>query len=323
VTEATPTRIRKDFLSILDFDSGDLERCLELAAQVKADRSLGRHAPTADALDGRHVALLFDKPSLRTRTTFEIAVRELGGHVVPVQADVALGRREPVADVARNLERWVDGVIIRTFSQHVIQEFAAAAKCLHVVNALTDEEHPCQAIADFLTLQERLGRLRGRTIAYVGDGNNVATSLVHAAAMLGVHVHIASPEAYQLPHGVVQQATSRARHGARVRLFSEASDAVVGADAVYTDTWTSMGREDEADVRRHVFAPYQVNEELMALAKPAALFMHCLPAHRGEEVTAEVFESDVSVVFDQAENRLHGQKALLLMLLAPAIGVQI
>jgi ornithine carbamoyltransferase len=323
VTEATPTRIRKDFLSILDFDPSDLERCLELAAQVKADRSLGRHAPTADALDGRHVALLFDKPSLRTRTTFEIAVRELGGHVVPVQADVALGRREPVADVARNLERWVDGVIIRTFSQHVLQEFAASAKCLHVVNALTDEEHPCQAIADFLTLQERLGRLRGRTIAYVGDGNNVATSLVHAAAMLGVHVHIASPEAYQLPHGVVQQATSHARHGARVRLFSEASDAVVGADAVYTDTWTSMGREDEADVRRRVFAPYQVNEELMALAKPAALFMHCLPAHRGEEVTAEVFESDVSVVFDQAESRLHGQKALLLMLLAPSIGVQI
>jgi ornithine carbamoyltransferase len=317
--QATPTETRKDFLSILDFDPSDLEACLQLAAQVKADRSLGRHSPTADALNGRHVALLFDKPSLRTRTTFEIAVRELGGHVVPVQADVALGHREPVADVARNLERWVDGVIIRTFSQNVLQQFAASAKRLHVINALTDEEHPCQAIADFLTLQERLGRLRGRTIAYVGDGNNVATSLVHAAAMLGVHVHIASPEAYQLPHGVVQQATSHARHGARVRLFSEAADAVAGADAVYTDTWTSMGQEEEADVRRRVFAPYQVNEELMALAKPAALFMHCLPAHRGEEVTADVFESDISVVFDQAENRLHGQKALLLMLLAPAI----
>jgi ornithine carbamoyltransferase len=323
VTPATPTQTRKDFLSILDFDPSDLERCLQLAAQVKADRSLGRHAPTADALNGRHVALLFDKPSLRTRTTFEIAVRELGGHVVPLQADVALGRREPVADVARNLERWVDGVIIRTFSQHVLQEFAASTKRLHVINALTDEEHPCQAIADFLTLQEHLGRLRGRTIAYVGDGNNVATSLVHAAAMLGVHVHIASPEAYQLPHGVVQQATSHARHGARVRLFSEAADAVAGADAVYADTWTSMGREEEADIRRRVFAPYQINEELMALAKPAALFMHCLPAHRGEEVTAEVFESEVSVVFDQAENRLHGQKALLLMLLTPSIIVQI
>jgi len=305
------TQTRKDFLSALDFDAADLERCLQLAAHVKADRALGRHAPTADALNGRHLALLFDKPSLRTRTTFEIAVRELGGHVVPLQADVALGRREPVGDVARNLERWVDGVIIRTFSQNVLKDFAAAARKLHVINALTDEEHPCQAIADFLTLQERLGHVRGRTIAYVGDGNNVATSLVHAAAMLGVHVHIASPEAYQLPHAVVQQATSHARHGARVRLFSEAADAVVGAHAVYTDTWTSMRREAEAEIRRRIFAPYQVNEELMALAKPGALFMHCLPAHRGEEVTDEVIDGPHSVVFDEAENRLHAQKAVL------------
>jgi ornithine carbamoyltransferase len=315
VTQATLTR--KDFLSVLDLDATDLERCLHLAAQLKADRALGRLAPTADALNGRHIALLFDKPSLRTRTTFEIAVRELGGHVVGLQPDVALGTREPVADVARNLERWVDGVIIRTFSQDVLKHFAAAARRLHVVNALTDEEHPCQALADFLTLQERFGQCRGRTIAYVGDGNNVATSLAHAASMLGVHVHIASPEAYQLPHTVVQQATSVARHGARLRLFSDAADAVAGADAVYTDTWTSMGHEDEAELRRRIFAPYQVNEDLMALAKPGALFMHCLPAHRGEEVTADVFESEASVVFDQAENRLHGQKALLLMLLAP------
>jgi ornithine carbamoyltransferase len=316
MTQATIAR-RKDYLSVLDLDATDLERCLQIAAELKADRALGRLAPTADALNGRHIALLFDKPSLRTRTTFEIAVRELGGHVVGLQPDVALGTREPVADVARNLERWVDGVIIRTFSQHVLKDFAAAACRLHVVNALTDEEHPCQAIADFLTLQERFGQCRGRTIAYVGDGNNVATSLAHAASMLGVHVHIASPEAYQLPHAVVQQATSVARHGARLRLFSDAADAVAGADAVYTDTWTSMGHENEAELRRRIFAPYQVNEDLMALAKPGALFMHCLPAHRGEEVTADVFESEASVVFDQAENRLHGQKALLLMLLAP------
>jgi ornithine carbamoyltransferase len=315
MTPATQTH--KDFLSILDFDAFDLERCLALAAQLKADRSLGRHAPTANTLDGRHVAMLFDKPSLRTRTTFEVAIRELGGHLVALQPDVALGQREPVADVARNLERWVDAVVIRTFSQYVLQEFAAAARCLHVVNALTDQEHPCQAIADFLTLQERIGPIRGRTIAYVGDGNNVATSLAHAAAMLGVHVHVASPEPYQLPHAVVQQATSVARHGARLRLFTDAADAVAGADAVYTDTWTSMGQEAEGEIRRRVFTGYQVNDELMSLAKPGALFMHCLPAHRGEEVTADVFESDVSVVFDQAENRLHGQKALLLMLLAP------
>jgi len=315
------TQIRKDFLSVLDLDAFDLERCLRLAAQVKADRSLGRHAPTADALDGRHIAMLFDKPSLRTRTTFEIAIRELGGHLVALQPDVALGTREPVGDVARNLERWVDAIVVRTFSQDVLQEFAAAATRLHVINALTDQEHPCQAIADFLTLQERLGQLRGRTIAYVGDGNNVATSLAHAAAMLGVDVHIASPEPYQLPHAVVQQATSIARHGARLRLFTDAADAVAGADAIYTDTWTSMGQESEADIRRRVFANYQVNEDLMSLAKPGALFMHCLPAHRGEEVTAEVFESEASVVFDQAENRLHGQKALLLMLLVPSLSM--
>jgi ornithine carbamoyltransferase len=319
MTQATSTH--KDFLSVLNFDAADLERCLQLAAQIKSDRSLGRQAPTAEVLNGRHVALLFDKPSLRTRTTFEIGVRELGGHVVALQPDVALGRREPVVDVARNLERWVDAVVIRTFSQHLLLEFARAAKRLHVVNALTDEEHPCQAIADFLTLRERFGSVKGLTIAYVGDGNNMATSLAHAAAMLGAHMHIASPEAYQLPHAVVQQATARARHGARLRLFSEAADAVRGADVVYTDTWTSMGQEAEAEIRRVVFASYQVNDDLMALAKPGALFMHCLPAHRGEEVTAEVFESEASVVFDQAENRLHGQKALLLMLLAPAEGL--
>ena len=316
MTATTLTR-RKDFLSVMDFDAADFERCLELAAEVKADRSLGRHAPTAEALNGRHVAMLFDKLSLRTRTTFEIAVRELGGHVVTVQVDVALGVREPVSDVARNLERWVDAVIIRTFSQRALEEFAAAARRLHVVNALTDEEHPCQAIADFLTLQEHWGALGGRTIAFVGDGNNVATSLAHAAAMLGVNLHVASPEGYQLPHSVVQQATSVSRHGARLCLFSEAADAVAGVDAIYADTWTSMGRESERDARRVAFAPYQVNEALMALANPGALFMHCLPVHRGEEVTAEVFESAAAVVFDQAENRLHGQKALLLMLLAP------
>ena len=217
---ATTLARRKDFLSVLDFEATDLERCLELATQVKADRSLRRHAPTAEALDGRHVAMLFDKPSLRTRSTFEIAVRELGGHVVALQADVALGRREMAVDVARNLERWVDAVIIRTFSQRVLEQFAAAAPRLHVVNALSDEEHPCQAIADFLTLQERWGALLGRTIAFVGDGNNVAASLAHAAAMLGVNLHMASPERYQLGHGVVQQATSVAHHGARLRLFS-------------------------------------------------------------------------------------------------------
>jgi ornithine carbamoyltransferase len=311
---------RKDFLSILDFDGADLDRCLELAAQVKADRPLGRQAPTANALLGRHVAMLFEKASLRTRSTFEIATHELGGHVVQLQPSAALGQREPVADVARNLERWVDAIVIRTFSQRLLEEFAEAAPLLHVINALSDTEHPCQAVADMLTLREQWGALRGRTIAYVGDGNNVAVSLTHAAAMVGAHVHVASPDGYQLPDAAVQQATRVARYGARLRLFTDAADAVAGADAVYTDTWTSMGQEAEADLRRAIFSPYQVNDALMSLAKPGALFMHCLPAHRGEEVTADVFESAASVVFDQAENRLHGQKALLLMLLSGSQG---
>ena len=314
------SRARKDFLSVLDLEPSELERCLDLAGRMKAGRPLGRRAPSASALDGRHVALLFEKASLRTRSTFEIGVRELGGHVVALQADVALGDREPVEDVARNLERWVDAAVIRTFSQRVLREFATSAPKLHVINALSDDEHPCQALADMLTLRERWGALRGRTIAYVGDGNNVAVSLAHAATMLGAHVHIASPDGYQLPHVAVEQATSVARHGARLRLFTDPADAVMGADAVYTDTWISMGKEAEADVRRQALAPYQVNDTLMSLARPGALFMHCLPAHRGEEVTSDVFESAVSVVFDQAENRLHCQKALLTMLLCtPAL----
>src|SRR3954463_11062325 len=287
MTGATSTR--KDFLSILDFDATDLERCLQIAARLKVERSLGRQSSTADAIDGRHVALLFEKPSLRTRTTFEIAVRELGGRAIALQSDAALGQREEVRDVARNLERWVHAVVIRTFSQRLLEQFAAATRRLSVINALTDEQHPCQAVADFLTLQEHWGFVRGRTVAFIGDGNNVAASFTHAAAMLGVNVHVASPDGYALPHAVVQQATAVARHGARLRLFSDAADAVAGADAVYTDTWTSMGQEAEADVRRATFARYQVNEALMAQARPDALFMHCLPAHRGEEVTAEVF----------------------------------
>jgi ornithine carbamoyltransferase len=313
-------RSHKDFLSLLNLDPSELDQCLELAAQVKIDRVLGREAPTVDALGGRHVAMLFEKPSLRTRSTFEIAVRELGGDVVALHPEAALGKREPVADVARNLERWVDAVVIRTFSQRLLEEFAAAAPRLHVINALTDEEHPCQILADCLTLRERWGTLRGRTVAFVGDGNNVAVSLAHACALLGVNVHVASPDGYQLPTSAVQQATGVARHGARLRMFSDAADAVAGADAVYTDTWTSMGQESEAEIRRLVFAPYQVNDDLMARARPGALFMHCLPAHRGEEVTDDVIEAKASVVFDQAENRLHCQKALLLTLLTGAQG---
>lgn len=311
---AAPPAFAKDFLSILDLSPGDLDRLLTMSAQMKADRGLRRQAPTANALAGLHVALLFEKPSLRTRSTFEIAVRELGGDTLHLPAALAEGVREPLEDVARNLERWVSALVIRTFGQQKIATFAAAGRRLHVINALTDEEHPCQALADALTLREAWGDCRGRTLAFVGDGNNVATSLVHAACMLGVTVHVASPPGYELPEQVLKDVVAVAPAGAGVRRFADPEQAVAGVDAVYTDVWTSMGVEAEADERRRVFAPYQVNAALMTRAAPTAIFMHCLPAHRGEEVTSEVIDSTASVVLDQAENRLHTQKALLAML---------
>jgi len=307
---------KKDFLSVLDFEAIELERCIDLAANLKRERRLGLQAGTTAALGGAHVALLFDKPSLRTRSTFEIAIRELGGTAVTLPPEVALGTREPPADVARNLERWVTAAVVRTFAHTAVVEFALAAPRLHVINALTDEEHPCQALADFLTLRERWGGWHGRTLAFVGDGNNVATSLALAAAMTGTHFSMASPKGYELPQRVVEDCRGVARYDAEIRLFADPAAAVRGADAVYTDVWTSMGQEAESEQRRRVFAPYQVNGDLMRHARTGALFLHCLPARRGEEVTAEVLESAVSVVFDQAENRLHTQKALLLMLLA-------
>jgi ornithine carbamoyltransferase len=314
-TPSIGARTRKDFLSVLDLEPLDLERCLDLAAQMKADRPLGRDAPLANALGGRHIAMLFEKPSLRTRSTFEIAVHELGGDVLALQPGAGLGRREAVADVARSLERWVEAVVIRTFSHRLLEEFAAAAPQLHVVNALTDEQHPCQALADCLTLRERWGSLRGRTIAYVGDGNNVAASLAHAGAMLGVHVCVASPAGFELPAAVVTAAQGVARFGATITVTNDVAAAVAGADAVYTDVWASMGQEDQADDRARAFQAYQVNGALMRAAGPETLFMHCLPAHRGLEVTDEVMDSAASVVFDQAENRLHAQKALLALLM--------
>ena len=312
---AAPAAPVKDFLSILDLQAGGLSGLLDLAAQLKAERPLADQAPTANALRGAHVGLLFEKPSLRTRSTFEIAAHELGGHALDIPAQFADGGREPLEDIARNLERWVKALVIRTYAHDKVMTFASSAPMLHVINALSDQEHPCQALADMLTLREQWGSGQGRILAYVGDGNNVATSLAHAAPQLGISVHLASPRGYELPEGVIQDAMRGARDGARVRTFTDPREAVAGVDAVYTDVWTSMGQEVEAAKRRRIFRPYQVTSALMAAAAPGALFMHCLPAHRGEEVSAEVFESRASVVFDQAENRLHTQKALLLTLL--------
>lgn len=306
----------RNFLSILDFTPDELRDTLDLAARVKADRPRGPQAPTAQALAGRHIGLLFEKPSLRTRVTFTIGVRELGGDIVEIPADVMHADREPLHDVARNLERWVDAAVIRTFGQDRLLEITEATPGLSVINALSNEEHPCQALADLQTLAERWkGDLEGRRVAFVGDGNNVCTSLVHAAMMLGISMHVATPKEYALPDEVVDQAAAISQHGAGLTEFTDPKAAVRDVDAVYTDVWTSMGQEVEYAERKRKFSRYQVNDALMGLARPGALFMHCLPAHRGEEVTDEVIESPASVVFDQAENRLHAQKAMLVTIL--------
>ena len=299
---------------MLDFDPDDLEHNLALAATLKEDRQLGRDARTAAALEGTYIAILFEKPSLRTRSTFEIAIRELGGDFIDPSADVALGTRESLADVGRSLERWVHGAVVRTYEQSRIVDLAMATRELRVINALSNEEHPCQALADCMTLRERWGNVRGRRVAFLGDGNNVATSFAHAATMLGITVHVASPDGFGLAATVDSTVAQTARHGAEFKRFRDPVAAVRNADAVYTDVWTSMGREAEQAVRERLFGPYQVNDALMAHAKPDACFMHCLPAHRGVEVTDSVMDGAAAVVFEQAENRLHTQKALLLML---------
>jgi len=303
----------RHFIDLLDWDGAQIVKLLKEAARIKKAQRKGKHKPY---LQGKVLGLIFEKPSLRTRSTFEIAIRELGGDTLHLPATLAEGTREPLQDVARNLERWVRALVIRTFAQEKVATLAAAGRNLHVINALTDEEHPCQALADAFTMREHWGECRGRTVAFVGDGNNVATSLAQVACMLGITVHVASPHGYELPDAVVSNVSQVARDGARIRRFLDPRDAVAGVDAVYTDVWASMGEEAEAEERRRIFAPYQVNAELMAAAAPGALFMHCLPAHRGEEVTSDVIDSSVSVVFDQAENRLHTQKALLSVLVA-------
>jgi len=297
-----------DFTWDLDLAPEELVSLLELAARLKA-------APQAyrEALRGRYLSLLFEKPSLRTRLTFELAIKQLGGDAIVSAGPI--GGREPIQDVARNLDRWTQGIVARTFSQKTIHELARWSR-VPVINALSDLYHPCQALADIFTLQERFGALRGLKLAFVGDGNNVAHSLMLTAARLGVHFALATPPSFGPNPEVVRQAGAlAAASGAALTVTHSPTEAVADAQAVYTDVWTSMGHEAEAERRRQAFRDYQVNEELLARAAPEAVFMHCLPAKRDEEVTDAVIESARAVVFDQAENRLHTQKALLLMLL--------
>jgi ornithine carbamoyltransferase len=294
-----------------EWGPSQVKELLQLAAEVKAhpDRYRG-------ALSDRYIMLIFEKPSLRTRIAFEVGIANLGGRSIFLDHTAArLGQRESLPDMARSLESWVHAVVARVFLQSSLDELASCAR-VPVINALSDKYHPCQALSDLFTLEEVFGGLRGLKIAWVGDGNNVCHSLIVMAARAGVHLRVATPRGYQPSPDVISDARRVARETrGKIDLFHDPAEAVAGAQAVYTDVWTSMGQEDEDSARRGAFAGFQVNETLMALASPDAVFMHCLPAHRGLEVTDAVIDSAASIVFEQAANRLHAQKAILLMLL--------
>jgi ornithine carbamoyltransferase len=308
-TLVAPISLSNDLLTGAEWSPPHTRELLQLSADIKA-----RPARYASTLSGKFIALIFEKPSLRTRVTFEVGIQSMGGSVVfldHTQASASLGARESIADVARNLERWVQGIVARVYHQRVLEEMAANAN-IPVINALSDKFHPCQALADFFTLEEKFGALRGFKLAYVGDGNNVCNSLIYLAARLGVHLRIATPAEYSPSSEVVADGKRVARETkAKIEVTTDPHEAVSGAMAVYTDSWTSMGFEAEEIVRLAAFQPYQVNSELMSLAAPDAVFMHCLPAHRGREVTPEILDGRQSVVLDQSENRMYVQKAIL------------
>ncbi|MEK6755544.1 MAG: ornithine carbamoyltransferase [Bacteroidota bacterium] len=303
--------MKKDFLSIRDLTREEILKTFRLAADMKA------HPENyASALKGKTLALVFEKPSLRTRVSFDVGVQQLGGFSVYLSpTEINLGKRESVHDVAKNLERMVQGIMIRTFAHQLVIDLAQYAS-VPVINGLTDYSHPCQAMADYFTIQEIKGDLNGLKLCFVGDGNNVAHSLMFAGARLGAHVTVACPAGYEPDSVAVQQSSEDAKAtGARIEVTHDPNEGVKNADVVYTDVWASMGQEAEAEARRLVFRPFQVNRSLMAKAKSDAIFMHCLPAHRGEEVTDDVIDAPSSVVFQEAENRLHVQKAIMYQLM--------
>jgi ornithine carbamoyltransferase len=302
---------KRDFITVRSYTPTEVRKLIDDAIDIKTHPE-----KYAEILKGKALAMIFEKPSLRTRVTFNVGIHQLGGFAIYLSpAEISLGKRESVADVARNLERMVQGVMARTFSHKVVEELAQHAH-IPVINGLTDYNHPCQAMADYMTLLEFKREFSGKKLAYVGDGNNVCVSLIHTAARLGVHVAAATPPGYEPNPEVVQWArTHGAETGCKIDVTHDPVAAVTGADAIYTDVWTSMGQEAETAARLNIFRPYQVNEALFAHARPDAIFLHCLPAHRGEEVTDGVMESPRSVVFQQAENRLHAQKAIMLNLM--------
>jgi ornithine carbamoyltransferase len=301
----------RDYLSVDDFSPSEIKAILRLTADMKKHPKRYRKA-----LDGKMMALIFEKPSLRTRTTFTVGIKQLGGDsLLLTPADINLGKRESVFDVAKNLERMVDGIMIRTFGHDICTSLADHAG-IPVINGLTDLEHPCQAMADIFTVLEFHRSLKNLKLSYIGDGNNVAHSLILIAAKLGSTMVVGTPESYKPQQSILDRARAIAEEtGGNVVWTADPIEAARDADMIYTDTWTSMGQEAETEGRRKVFGPYQVNRELFSHAKPDALFMHCLPAHRGDEVTDEIIDSPNSVVFQEAENRLHAQKAIMFELL--------
>ncbi len=303
--------MKRDFITIADWSTKDLLQILYLSKKMKADPK-----KFAKSLEGKSIALIFEKQSLRTHVTFEIGIKQLGANTVYLtNADISLGKRESNHDVAKNLERWVDAIVIRTYAQKNVDDLAKIAK-VSIINALTDFEHPCQAVGDFLTIQEHLGSFKGKKFAWVGDGNNVCHSLMLFAAKVGMNFTAITPAGF-LPDANVVNLTKEiaALTSAKIELSTNPIEGVRDADVIYTDVWVSMGQESDRETKMKAFAGFQINAELMKNAKPTAVFMHCLPAHRGEEVTDEVMDSTQSIVFDEAENRLHSQKAIVYTLL--------
>lgn len=303
--------MKKDFIDVLDFSTEEIIEIFELAKKMKANK-----ADYYDSLRYKTLALIFEKPSLRTRTSFDVGIQQLGGFSLYLSpSEINLGKRETVYDVAKNLERMVDGIMIRTFAHQIVVDMAKFAR-IPVINGLTDFSHPCQAMGDFMTILEKKGYFKNIKIAYVGDGNNVAHSLMHATARLGSYIVVATPFGFEPNLNAWRQSQEAAKEtGAKIEVTNDPIEAVRNSDVVYTDVWASMGQESEAEAREKIFRSYQVNSQLFSYAKPDAIFMHCLPAHRGEEVTDDVIDSPNSVVFDEAENRLHVQKAVLFKLM--------
>lgn len=303
--------MNNDFITIKDLKVEDIESIFSLSKELKKDR-----LKYSDSLKGKSLGLIFQKPSNRTRVSFEVGIFQLGGKSIYLKPeDINLGVRESIGDVAKTLSRYLDGIVVRTFGHDLVLELAKYAD-IPLINGLSDLLHPCQALSDLFTISEKVGKLKNVTLAYIGDGNNVCHSLMYAVAKTGMNLNIATPKKYAPNKEIFEEALGLAgATGAKITLFNDAKDAVKNCDVVYTDVWTSMGKENETWKRKFLFGKFQINKKLLSLTKPSVLVMHCLPAHRGQEITDEVMDSKNSIVFDQAENRLHVQKAILIKLL--------